>query len=229
MLIFIDNRAPNEAKQELARLGEVVNFQTRDICYEAISGHPDIFLYQHPGGLIIAPNTPEEYQLLLQQKGVAYSLGKSAVGEKYPFSAYYNALYTPFGVLHNHNICDPAIQQTHPDRLNCRQGYVRCNTIFLGNSFFTSDRGIEKLLTQCAESIIYVDPQDIVLQGYSSGFFGGSVGVWSNKVYVCGRINRIKDYSLLVDAIYAEGFEIVELYDGPVVDVGGIFFIPTVE
>ncbi len=227
MLIFIDNKAPNEAKQELARLGEVVNFQTRGICYEAISGHPDIFLYQHPAGLIIAPNTPEKYKHILQEHGVDYLEGESPVGAKYPFTAHYNALYTPFGVLHNHDICDPVIQQTHHTLLNCKQGYVRCNTILLGDRFFTSDRGIGKALTIQKRRFYDVDPQGIELQGYSSGFFGGCTGVYNQRVYICGAINRIKDYPVLVDAIHAEGFEIIELYNGPIVDVGCIFFLYT--
>jgi len=225
MLILIDDRAPDEAKQQLALLGKVIPFATKGICYEAVSGHPDIFFFQHPGGLIVAPNTPEEYQSVLRDHGVSFVQGTRSVGNFYPYTAHYNAIFTHKGVLHNQSICDPALLEAGSGIIHCRQGYVRCNTILIGDIYYTSDRGIGKVLQNEFFDICYVDPHQIVLKGFKHGFFGGCCGVLNQKVFICGELSSLNDGETLKQSITRSGFEIVELCKGPLVDVGGIFFI----
>jgi hypothetical protein len=226
MLIFIDARAPQQAKEALEKYGEVVDFITSDICYDAIAGHPDIFMFQHPGGLVVAPNLPPEYKNRLIAHGVKFKTGIMPVGSIYPATAAYNALYTTQGILHNQYIIDEVVAGSHAMVIHCRQGYVRCSTVLIGETFITSDKGIEKELLAIDCKVLYVNPQNIALQGVKYGFFGGCLGVYSKKVYFCGAIKYLEGNKILANQIENEGFELIELYQGPVTDVGGIFFIP---
>jgi len=114
MLILCDSKMPEEAKSKLSAYGEVVEFATEGITYKAISGHPDIFFCPSPAGLVVAPNLPEKYFKILKQKGVKYMTGLSPVGQKYPESARYNAMFAGKLLIHNPDISDPSIQELNP-------------------------------------------------------------------------------------------------------------------
>ena len=72
MLILLDRKMPETAKEKLATYGEIVEFASKGITYEAISGHPDIFFCPTPAGLIVAPNLPQEYFSFLDQNNITY-------------------------------------------------------------------------------------------------------------------------------------------------------------
>ena len=225
MLIMLDESAPIAARKALEKEGEVVLFQTNNICYDAISGHPDIFFFQHPNGLIIAPNTPEKYKKLLSDKGIPFITGNSEVGEKYPCTAIYNALHTSHGVLHNRVITDDAIKNHFPLFIDCKQGYVRCTTIQTGNLFITSDKGIERVLLNNNLNVIYACPENISLKGFRHGFFGGCCGLCGKKLYICGSLREVPGYKSLAGSIESQGFEIKEICSRGLHDVGGILFL----
>lgn len=225
MLIFIDDRAPEVAKQRLSAMGNVVGFSTSGVCYDAISGHPDIFMFQYPGGLVVAPDMPAQYLNILDTAGVSYTLGKKTVGPKYPSTAHYNALFTSYGILHNSSISDEKVISIPGNHIFCRQGYVRCNTLQVGNYLITSDKGIQKALDKKSIPAIFINPENIYLPGFRNGFFGGCCGLWNNQVYICGGPRQLSWFDVFFEIIKHEGFEPVFLTDGPLMDIGGIFFI----
>jgi hypothetical protein len=61
MLIIVDHKISQRAKEKLSQYGDLVELRTEGITYPAISGHPDIFFCQSADKLIVAPNLPEEY------------------------------------------------------------------------------------------------------------------------------------------------------------------------
>jgi hypothetical protein len=225
MLIVVDWRTPFEAKQKLRALGEVMEFKTSGICYEAIAGHPDIFFFQYPHGIIMAPNTPEEYKAKLAQHGIKASEGGLAVGKSYPQTAHYNALHTAFGLLHNPLYSDLSLTKIGLPVIECKQGYVRCTTLQVGKFFFTSDAGIKNVLCRLTPHVLFTDPQNIKLTGFKNGFLGGAAGIYRNKVYICGNTRYLLNAKEFIAVINDEGYEVVELYDGPIIDIGGIFFM----
>ena len=58
MLIIIDQKIPQEAKNRLSDFGELFLLESKNIVYSAISGHPDIFIFQMDNHLICSPNSP---------------------------------------------------------------------------------------------------------------------------------------------------------------------------
>ena len=84
------------------------------------------------------------------------------------------------------------------------QGYCRCNLLPLKDDcFITSDEGIYKVSrdsiseTPSRRSIseihLNVSPQDILLEGFPHGFFGGCCGVWEDKVFINGSLEFLQE------------------------------------
>lgn len=228
MLILLDKKMPRAAKEKLAEYGELVEFATEGITYEAISGHPDIFFCPTPAGLIVAPNLPQEYFKILDQNHITYLKGSLPVDKEYPGSARYNSLLTRKYLIQNsaiseHIICD---LNSNLDTISVKQGYVRCNLIALPNeTFITSDRGIEKSMNQLNLEVLFVDPMCIKLDGFEQGFFGGACGLLDNNLFVCGSLNYLKEKAHIESFAVQAGVSIIELYDGKPVDVGTILFL----
>lgn len=227
-MIIIDHRLPHKAKQNLKKIGNVVELKTVGLTYDAISGHPDIFFCQIDKSLIVAPNLPEYITNLLTSNGVSFQWGERGVGDKYPNTAHYNAVSTRNYIIHNFKITDPEIlkQTASKKRINIKQGYGRCNLLALGeNHFITSDLGIYSTLKKNGISSLYINPKKILLPGFSYGFFGGTCGVYLNTVYVIGKLNYLEQEKAVRDFIHSAGYEVVELYDGPLFDGGSILFL----
>jgi hypothetical protein len=228
MLILLDRKIPEAAKEKLAAIGEIVEFATKGITYNAISGHPDIFFCPTPAGLIVAPNLPEEYFGILDQNHINYLKGSVPVGNEYPETACYNSLVTEKFIIQNPAISEPFIQDLNPNLeiIPVKQGYVRCNLIALPNeTFITSDRGIEKAIKRQNMDVLYLHPSCVKLDGFEHGFFGGACGLLENTLFICGSLKYFKEQAIFESFAERAGVSIFELYDGQPVDVGTILFI----
>lgn len=229
MYIIIDYRIPNEAKKKLVEYGQVIEFKTEGITYEAISSHPDIFCCQTSENLIVAPNTPSYIIDFFQTKKIDYTIGKKEVGNKYPQSSHYNAVVTDRFLIHNLKQTDEKIKEScsFKNILSVNQGYTRCNLISLGkNNFITSDKGIYNLLqTQHDIKIKYVNPEKILLPDVNNGFFGGCSGISRDKLFIIGNLEYLADGLSIKEFATSFGIKIIELYDGPLYDGGSILFI----
>jgi hypothetical protein len=228
MLIFIDKKAPEQAKETLKKQGEVVEFFTENICYEAISGHPDIFMTQVDGRLIVAPNLPEVFKVLLTEKKIVFSVGEKPVGSKYPETSFYNAVVTGKYLIHQTGQTDDSIQLKclQKTKISVKQGYTRCNLIAINDKkMITSDQGIHQQLSKNGVETLFVDPRGIVLPTFDHGFFGGTCGISGNKLFITGNLRYFSEGKNVRSFIEDAGMEIVELYKGPLFDGGGIFFV----
>ena len=228
MLILLDRKMPETAKEKLAAYGEIVEFATEGITYDAISGHPDIFFCPTPAGLIVAPNLPEKYFAILDQYKINYIKSSLPVGQEYPETAQYNSLVTNKFIFQNPAVSEPEIEKlnTELEIIPIKQGYVRCNLIALPNeTFITSDRGIEKSLKQHKLEVLYVDSTCVKLDGFEHGFFGGACGLFENTLFICGSLKYFKERSIIESYVKRSGVSIIELYEGEPVDVGTILFL----
>ena len=71
---------------------------------------------------------------------------------------------------------------------------------------------------------LYIDPKQIKLEGHDHGFFPGCCGVWKNNLVVCGSTKNLKEKEELDKFLKDNNFNLIELYDGELVDVGSVFF-----
>jgi hypothetical protein len=234
MWILIDHRLPAEAKDSLSNHGTLVEFRTKGITYDAVSGHPDIFFCRIPGGYVVAPNTPQFYFSFLNEHRIPYMTGKMPVGNTYPGTAGYNAVVFDSTIIHHRAFTDPAIPAilgsindgTAVQYMSVKQGYTRCNLVHLsGKHFLTSDKGIEGILIDQGYSTLFVEPEGIILPGFDHGFFGGCCGVYQNRLFISGSLDCLRDGDKVRKFLKNADFEIVELYQGPLFDGGSILFL----
>lgn len=228
MLIVIDSRAPEKAKLRLSNFGEVVEFSTQNITYEAISGHPDIFLCQTPDSLICAPNLPPSYFKLFKDKNIDFLIGANPVGKLFPETSHYNCLVNERFIFHKSTYTDARIIELNKvqEFINLPQAYTRCSLIELpSKKFITSDKGIENVLKNRKLNVYYFPPNEILLPTMPHGFIGGAMGFYSGKLFVLGNPDYYtwgKEFNALMKQ---ENIELISLYDGPFFDGGGIFFL----
>ncbi len=229
MLIIIDKRAPDEAKQNLADYGSLVEFETDGIVYEAISGHTDIFFCQTPEVLIVAPNTPNYFIDILISNKINFKKGFNKLGEKYPETSSYNALVTADYLIHNLKTTDKEIINATQNKVHVQvnQSYTKCNLLEIAeNRYITSDMGIYKSLNgKISSEILFVNPVQIELSGYKNGFIGGCCGVYKNNLFMTGNLKHFNEGDKIRKFVEKAGVNLIELCDRKLFDVGSILFI----
>ncbi len=224
MLIIIDKRIPQEAKNNLSKHGEIFELETSDIVYDSISGHPDIFIFQHNNKLILAPQSPQNLIDKLIEKGINFQMGINNLDKKYPKTSFYNVANTTDLFIGNNKTCDKSITDIAKGKLwiQTKQSYSRCNNIILtSSSIITNDNKVDNKV----ETSLYINPEGIVLPGFDYGFIGGCAGIIDNKVFLIGSLKHHSQGEIITEYIKASNHQIVELYDGPLYDGGGIIFI----
>ena len=237
--IIADSRMPEEAKKNLKKLGDVLFLNPTDITYKSISAHPDIFFFQTKDGFIYAPNAPKRIIKELKKRKIKLTEGKKEVGKKYPETVPYNAVGIGNTLIHNLKHTDSTILSLYKNHIHVNQGYTRCNLVALNeNCFITSMEDYKTTRLQdykeVAETqrhrdaefkVLYIDPKQIKLEGHDHGFFPGCCGVWKNNLIVCGSTKYLKEKAELDKFLKDNGFNLIELYDGELVDVGSVFLI----
>lgn len=242
-IIIADSRMPEDAKKNLKKLGNVLFINPTSVTYNSISSHPDIFFFQKDDALIYAPNAPKRIIKELKKRKIKLIEGKKEVGKKYPETVPYNAVGIGNLLIHKLKHTDETILSSYENHINVNQGYTRCNLLALNeNAFITSDVGIfnavnsqqttdnslyprESLVeTYGRTSVLYIDPKQIKLEGQKNGFFPGCCGVWKNNLIVCGSTKNLKEKAELDKFLKDNNFNLIELYDGDLIDVGSIFF-----
>ena len=224
--IIADSRMPEEAKKNLKKLGNVLFLNPTEITYNSISSHPDIFFFQKDDALIYAPNAPKRIIKELKKRNIKLIEGKKEVGKKYPETVPYNAIGIGNLLIHNLKHTDETILSSYENHINVNQGYTRCNLLALNeNAFITSDVAVgTRLATSVHYSVLYIDPKQIKLEGQKNGFFPGCCGVWKNNLIVCGSTKNLKEKAELDKFLKENNFNLIELYDGELIDVGSVFF-----
>ena len=228
MKIICNKNIPKEAQKRLERFGNVLYFETKGITYPAISNHPDVFMCLIVNELVIAPNTPNEFKNLFTNNNIKFTEGGKIIGNNYPKTAGYNAVVTDNYLIHNLKITDPKILELCADKqaVHVNQAYARCNLLPLkDDSFITSDKGIYNTLISKKINVLLVKPQDIILTGFDYGFFGGACGVYKNTVFIVGSLNKYNDGEKVRAFLINMGYEIIELYDGPLFDCGSLVIV----
>lgn len=229
MLIIGDARIPTQAVDYLSAYGKFIPFQSENLVYEAISGHPDIFFCKIDDRWVMAPNTPENQKKQLLKKGLNVLTGEKEVGMAYPLSATYNAVVTDRYLIHHLKHTDPAIVElsANKTKIHVNQAYTRCSLLPLSRDrFITSDKGIYKTLIRSQIETFYFSPDNILLPGFNHGFFGGCCGIYKNRIFIIGQLKHHADGEKLRDYLEKLNYEIIELYDGPLFDGGSLLFLP---
>lgn len=109
----------------------------------------------------------------------------------------------------------------------------RCLSLSKAELGASTNSATEKLKAQGSEfrvqssefKVLYIDPKQIKLEGHDHGFFPGCCGVWNNNLIVCGSTKYLKEKEELNKFLKDNNFNLIELYDGELVDVGSVFLV----
>jgi|WetSurMetagenome_2_1015567.scaffolds.fasta_scaffold196365_2 hypothetical protein len=235
MLIIIDKKIPAAAKEKLSAYGSLIELETEGIVYPAISGHPDIFFCKTPELLIVHPDLHEIILQQLNKQEVKYITGNSISSIKHPASSiqhpasvHYNAAVSNKYLIHRLEYTDAVIlQHCHTlKKIPVKQGYTRCNLLLLKEDhYITSDAGIHRNLQRSGLEGIFVSPEGVLLPGFPNGFTGGAMGLLNDTVFITGSLDHYKEGEVVRKYLEGLDYRIVELYDGPLFDGGGILFL----
>ncbi len=228
MLIIADHRLPRQAQQKLAAFGDFYPFKG-NAAYDAIRSHPDVYLCKLPDrSLIVAPNAPQSLFQKLNEHQIPWKTGKKAVGTSFPDTALYNAVMTENIRVFHEKITDQSIRDVKSgvQKVTAKQAYIRCNLLMLNDkSAICSDGGIAQKLQEAEINVLQINPRGIQLPGFDYGFIGGCLGLSENRVFVSGSLDFHPQGKQMEAFIQESGFQIVELFKGSLLDVGGLFFL----
>jgi len=229
-LVIADKKIQNSASESLEKLAEVLWFETEGICYNAISGHADVFFCKFEDVLVVAPNCPDYALAFLDKHKVNYVLGYEKVGAKFPETVKYNALINSEYLIHNLKYTDRKILELAEEKklklINIKQSYTRCTSLFLNkHKLLTSDELFYNKMTGLGFNVLLIKSKKIKLEGFEFGFIGGCAGVSDGKIVFTSSISKLEESCEIRQFCESSGIEIIELTCEVMTDIGGLIFL----
>lgn len=217
--------------EKLALLGvKTIPLVTNEAIDNTINYHSDI-LFHHLGDNYAITDSVTNKQLL-RLFGVDCAVDNEVRG-KYPKSVRLNAVQIGKRVFCNTNYLSKLAFYYYKENgfelVHVNQGYTKCSVCVLNeHTIITDDSGIhQKVLNYNIESLL-IEKGDIILEGQPYGFIGGCTGLIDiNKLAFTGSLNNHKDEKKILAFLQKHEIIPIYLYDGPLLDVGGIIPILT--
>lgn len=163
------------------------------------------------------------------------SLGKNVITTdsdiigKYPENILLNAVYLKDKLYCKENSLDTTVKNyckyNGIEIVNVNQGYAKCSTALIDDSFITSDRGIFNKISENGVEGLLIESGDIALPGTNYGFIGGCCFGYNDKIYFSGDITKHKEYKKISDFITKHNKKTVNLSDEKLYDVGGFIVV----
>lgn len=214
---------------------KVLNCETNPSLENSINNHADMLVY-HFGDIGIILSSEQTFlfnDLSILKYSVKYT--KSIIKSPYPNDVYLNAAR-----LGKYLICNPklvareilaAAEYDGLKIISVNQGYSKCSICVINElSIITDDRGIAHACESKGINTLLISKGSIKLNGHNYGFIGGCTGlIDKNRLAFCGNINKHKDYNQILNFLNKHGIEPVNLYEGDLLDIGGILPIMQVN
>ena len=191
-----------------------------------VAHHPDMQACLLPDGPFVLRGSP------LQSKLAAYGCQASETvacpEAKYPKDVLCNGFVWGNCLVGNPHTLDTGIQRAAQlqglEMLAVRQGYAACSVALVdATSAITADIGMAKQLESHGFSILRIRTGFIRLPGYDTGFIGGCCGKLApGLLAVSGSIGCHPDGEAIQRFVECRGVSIIELSQGPLIDIGGI-------
>lgn len=211
--IYISKEANKILTDHLESQGcQLEYISSRGIVDPAISNHPDIFLCKM-GACDGAP---------------IYFAEQDDLGWDYPLDVAFNAACTGKYFIHNLSYTNEklllAAKEMGLTLINVRQGYTKCSIVVVSeNAIITYDEGIVRACSKYPElEVLQVSPGFVRLDGYDTGFIGGSSGRVGNEVIFNGDLFAHPDFQRIVTFIEKRGLICRWFPDYKLTDIGSI-------
>lgn len=211
--IYISKDANIRLKEYLDALGYTLEFVASDgIVDKAISNHPDTFLCK----MGIETDSP------------IFFAATEDLGKDYPADVSFNAACTGKYFIHNLSLTNEklllAAKEMGMILVDVHQGYTKCSTVIVDEtSIITYDEGIIKACSKYPDiSVLRVAPGFVRLDGYDTGFIGGTSGRVGKEIIFHGDLFSHPDFSAIVDFIEKRGLTCKWFPQFKLTDIGSI-------
>ena len=186
-------------------------FSSDDLVSEGISNHPDVFFCR----LGVTDDAP-----LIAAKNEELAPG-------YPAETGFNAACTGKYFIHNKEYTNRRLRETAEDLgvafVDVRQGYTKCSTVVVDeDSIITYDKGIAVPCEKAGMNVLLVQPGHVVLNGYDTGFIGGTSGRAGNEIIFNGDLSAHPDFKVIKEFIEDRGLICKWFAEYPLTDIGSI-------
>lgn len=200
---------------------------------DRVSGHVDLGLYSETEFILLEPSMYELIGVKIEQiidanksksKEIKVIKGSHYLNKSYPYDARYNILCVGAQCFHRLDITDEQIlKHTTKHFVHMNQGYARCSALPVGeHAAITSDQGAAKVMKEQGIEVLLIKEGHIDLQGFKNGFIGGVGGSVGSLMLIAGQLMSHPDGEQIQAFIMDRGFQIIELFNGPLLDIGSI-------
>lgn len=192
-----------------------------------IADHPDLQIHPINHETFVAARDCYDYYVqALEKYDKKVLLGGEILGYDYPKDCLYNVARLDNYFIYNSKAIDKVLNRyllcDGQSPIEVKQGYAKCMCICFDNFIITNDRGIQRKLIENGLESYLVSEEGIGLDGFSSGFLGGSCGIIDNmKLLFTGDIRKLKEYNKLMDICSHKDIDII-YPDADLVDLGSI-------
>ncbi|QSX07124.1 hypothetical protein JYG23_07210 [Sedimentibacter sp. zth1] len=230
---FVDYRADKKIFQYIKKYDiEPIKTIKCEELLEPINGHPDMVI--HPidyETIVVAPNVYDYYNDVLKNSGIKVIKGGKTLSRNYPNDIAYNVARIGNYAIHNLKYTDKVLkyylQKSGVSFVHVNQGYSKCSTACISDyKAITSDITIYNTILSLGIQCIYINPRNIILDGFNYGFIGGSMGLINDKILMLtGKLKNLEDSELLKNFVKDSKIKIEVSTDNNLVDLGTIIVI----
>lgn len=189
--------------------------------------HPDMqfFVFPDSQGFALRGNTNPDafremrYPVLFTEK---------RPDKQYPGDVLCNAFYHNGAIYARLDALDHSIQayakDKHIELIPVRQGYTACSVCTVNDkAIITADSGIAEACRRRGTDVLEITAGQIELPGYPYGFIGGCSGrIDDQTIAFTGSLENHTDGKNIKDFIRRHHMELLELSNGPLMDIGGM-------
>ncbi|WP_411676798.1 DUF6873 family GME fold protein [Caproicibacter sp.] len=212
---------------------KVIPVQPAKFLESPVQSHADLLCHPLGGNRIIAAKGEESLKLALESYKFRITESTFMIKSPYPKDCALNAARVGKFLIANKKIIDPTLlhfsEEENIKFVDVRQGYTKCSVAIADEkSIITADCGIQAAALKAGMDVLKIQPGFIKLTGFPYGFLGGACClIGKRKIAFAGNPTHHPDYLKIKKFLDCRKIEIISLYDGPLLDVGGI--IPLME
>ena len=224
--VVVDKNISIYSKQLLKNLGYyIIETVSLPNINNSTSSHPDMqFLKIEEKRALVAEYAYSYYKSLIPDFEIIPIVD---IGDKYPDDCKLNAvLYKNLFIAtdYQYSVLSKYINKLS---LTVNQGYTKCSTCVLNEkTILTADFGVTSICSKNGVSVYFLPDNEILLDGYKNGFWGGSTGLLNEKtMFFNGNIELLSCYPRLKEILLKEKIEPIYHKHTPLTDNGSIISI----
>ncbi len=236
-LVLASSALSPSCEEKLRELGfEPIRIPPYKRLQSGVASHPDMLVFFLGDKYFCTKEYYSDAREIFEQiNALGYSpiLCDETPSEKYPNDVIFNAL--PLGNLIfglENNLSSTLKNKATlwgKKTVNVKQGYTKCSVAKVSeNAIITADRGIAKTVALHGIDVLTVSEGHVILDGYNTGFIGGTCGIFEDKIYFCGDLSHHPDCDKIEDFCKNHKKTCISLSNEPLFDVGSLFFIAKV-